>query len=267
MSADNELIATLQEQNRELKEALQNMRLLSIDWDFFLPDSFPYDWGHGETNSIFYEIIWGMRANNRPIKGGPRAMDAYVHDQSMLKDFWGKAIIGSPAMVFASDSHLDAYRVLADMLGSRNVEVTNLDAHHDCGYQHKVKDKPDCGNWLQRLGKRVKNATQVYPAWRRESPEGEPRLKLAFPREVRYWPDMAPVKADIVFVCRSSPWTPPWSDQAWLSFLEAAKGLGGLYTGAPYIEKARPFSPIPDVAFDRVKGWQVGAVSSADFAV
>jgi hypothetical protein len=240
------------------------MRLLSVDWDTFFPDSAPYDWGHNETGMIFYEIIWGLRAGNRSMATKERALDAYVPDRTMLNGFWQKVLAGKPTLAFASDSHLDAYRV-AKEVGWRGMEVYNFDAHHDCGYPGNDGRQAHCGNWLKKLGKRVTRAVQCYPAWRKEAPEGEPK-GLQFPREVAYWPLPGPVEFDAVFVCRSSPWTPSWSDHLWLSFLDELKDVAGHVASAPYVEKARPFEPVAMPELDPVKGWQVGAARSSAFA-
>jgi hypothetical protein len=33
------------------------MKILSIDWDWFYPDSMPYDWGHNEENAMIGWMI------------------------------------------------------------------------------------------------------------------------------------------------------------------------------------------------------------------
>jgi hypothetical protein len=182
------------------------MKILSIDWDYFFTDSFPYDWGHKE-NGFFLEAIWPMRLNNHNQATGVPAFEEYK--PTIPKDFWKRVVKGS-SLMFVAESHAS---ILA--LPFRKAIITNLDAHHDCGYN----DNPEleCGNWAKDKD-RIKEYHLCYPAWRLDNGEGYTSQGRE-PDSVRFdLPALADY--DLVFVCRSGCWTPPWYDMKFRSFLK-----------------------------------------------
>ena len=194
--------------------------LLSVDWDFFFPDIAPYDWGHQESQ-LFYEAIWITRCSSINLLTRELAVDKMVPDRSLLEEFWGRMVKGKPKQLFISDSHLDLYKVL-EKIGPCLID--NYDAHHDFGYSDKFKDV-DCGNWALRAWERGLNPSYrlFYPGWRRESPEKIPEW---YPRDeegdlfpIFHGLNISPNHYDYIFICRSSAWTPTWSDPEWMKFI------------------------------------------------
>ena len=77
------------------------MKILSIDWDYFFPDSSPYDWGHNE--SMFYlEAIWPMRLASVNMWTGQEAFSEYV--PTIPRNFWKRVVKNKPEIYYA-ESH------------------------------------------------------------------------------------------------------------------------------------------------------------------
>lgn len=194
-----------------------NFKVLSVDWDFFFPDIIPYDWGHREA-PIFKEFLWSLRASNRNLFTKASALDEVRptgHDK-----FWER-VITNPSMLAITDSHASLFLILKQLaLGPYH--IVNFDQHHDLGYP--PGDHPlDCGNWahlaLKQRGRFLKTERYqlVYPQWRLQHKEKLPEVDSRV--EVFYEiPEELP-NFDLVFICRSSAWTPSWADDEWLNFI------------------------------------------------
>jgi len=226
------------------------VRMLTIDWDFFFPDTAPFDWGHDESRGFFLEQIWWMRPGQRDVLGKlGTALDVVKPDPLHEGFCLGLA---RPSYLVVAESHADAFHALQSM-GARRAEVWNLDAHHDLGYgEDEGRDDPDpgkvdCGNWAAmaiRAGM-VSSYNLVYPAWRAKSPERESPADLRGKARgarlaVRRSMDGVPARFDAIFLCRSGCWTPTWHDDAWLGLVGGARALGaGREVILPYALKAR----------------------------
>jgi len=203
------------------------MNILSVDWDFFFPPSEDYDWGHMETGFFLTELAWNIRAYNTPITSkkdkDKYAINHYVADKDRLKNFWKRVcpFYNEVGALFITDSHQDLYHVLQKYPGV----VWNFDAHHDYGYgPMAVNTKLDCGNWVYKArGKRrITDYHLVYPLWRRQRKEdrvdSNPHRYIVSTHYFDLnWKN--PMVFDIVFICRSSAWTPSWSDADWVKFI------------------------------------------------
>jgi len=219
-------------------------RVLSVDWDYFFPDVYWFDWSQKEESMVFLEYLWPLRYGNVHMKTGEEAKDIVKPDQKLLKNFWQRACPLEPSMhLCIAESHKDILMVLENFFESSvKFSIWNFDQHHDAGYD---MEKLNCDNWVRHLreNKRLFGYTVIYPPWRRESPEdGEPN----FVHQVFYEiPTMIyPRKFEIVFTCRSSGWTPSWCDDEWIKFIEYWKRYDYLWetkSSAPYALKKRPF--------------------------
>ena len=189
-------------------------RILSIDWDYFFPDSMPYDMGHSESHSpMLQEILWSIRASSHHPITGQSLFDNYV--PTIPAGFWS-IVTGFPQVVVA-DSHLKIWDVLQPLMFA---QVTSLDAHHDCAYGKQTKAVVDCGSWgyWSRKCALVGRMDLWYPEWRKDNAEGyHGRARMYKPTSVNYGLP-APASYDTVFICRSGAWTPPWFDDEFLKF-------------------------------------------------
>lgn len=204
------------------------MRLLSIDWDYFIP-TYPfdkelwmlYDWGMKDSPFHRDAAQWinrgaGFLMNNLPLP-----------DTTGLEEtFWGRFKFWPWTKFYYSDSHLYA-ALIPDPDPALDIEeVWNFDAHHDLGYtgtQKQMRDKNEvtCDNWLacyKIWGARVR---VLYPRWRPDAMKEESKPVFA---GLRKTDNEQPVSKpfDAVYVCRSSAWSPAWLDHKFVRFMEAS---------------------------------------------
>jgi len=220
------------------------MNILSIDWDYFFPDNFVFDWQFQDNNKIYCEIIWPIRWSNRNLFDHKIiAKDIYHPDLQLLNGFLDKILINSyPSMLVISDTHVDI-KTLIDAFPKSN--IYNFDQHHDIYYGNELPKKEsqlNCGNWVGCLLNQIKSYHLFYPPWRKTNPEHKGKLLYT---EVSYSIPEDPPVFDAIFICRSSPWTPPWSDHKWIEFIEYFKInyhiLWNRKLALDYVLKARPF--------------------------
>lgn len=190
------------------------MNILSVDWDYFFPNSFDYDWGHKET-PFFLDAIWPFRAGHRNMCTGELATKA-MRPRPEFREFWDRVVDGSPAHLVIVESHADMLEILRLVGPSR---VVNFDAHHDLGYGET--EELECGNWALHGVEEglIEGYELYYPEWRYDSPESvcEDGWLLHGPE---FGLPKEPEHFDLIFICRSSAWTPSWSDDDWLEFIE-----------------------------------------------
>jgi hypothetical protein len=189
------------------------MKVLSIDWDYFFPDTSFYDWGANEENPIFLEQIWGLRCEHRNMKTKKSVLTEMK--PSVPKDFWN--IVKNRPQLYVAESHVQMWKILREKCPV-GVDVVNIDAHHDCGYYEK--DQIDCGNWGfyacdDGIARQV---TVHYPSWRLGQSEGYHLVKFR-----AFYKLPAPANYCAVFICRSGCWTPPWHDH---TFRKLVKDYG-----------------------------------------
>ena len=143
------------------------MILLSIDWDYFFPDLFDFDWGHNEDNPIMFEIIWSARAGNHSITKNKRAID--LRPRPEFKTFWDAFNLDTVYSLTIVESHKDIAHALInveDFCGSSGLKfcVYNFDQHHDMYDGSEF----NCGTWaghyldkgkVQEIDRACRNAT------------------------------------------------------------------------------------------------------------
>lgn len=221
------------------------MNILSIDWDYFFPDNFVFDWQFQDNNKIYCETLWPIRWSNRNIFDHTIiAKDVYHPDLQLLNGFLDKILINSyPSVLVISDTHVDI-KILIDNFPKSN--IYNFDQHHDVYYQDhpiKIDRQLDCGNWVSCLSTQIKSYHLFYPSWRESTPEESDNNYID---SISYSIPENPPVFDAVFICRSSPWTPSWSDHKWIEFIEYFKTnhpiLWNRKLALDYVLKPRPFN-------------------------
>jgi len=227
------------------------VRVLSIDWDYFVEENPLLDWGHREEH-LFLEMMWQVRST-RLILDAENEPAVIPVDLAEVVPFRGSEsmimrlpCIAGDYQIAVAESHLAILQLLK---GQSNIHIVNIDAHHDLGYgiydpYYFAMREPCCGSWGHFLltEDRVKSWTQIYPAWRRKYPEQtkkkgtfpewtKKKLGAAFkvstqePLEVVSWRSV-----DYVFLCRSGCWVPPNYDQRFNQF---CRMLGSSSSGLP----------------------------------
>lgn len=198
-------------------------KILSVDWDFFFPDVNKYDWQMDENRLLFYEWIWTIRWSNTALFDPKiRAKEDMWPRSSFLK-LWDQVCPSFNKRLVICDSHLDILRVIDAFTSSdEEIAIINFDQHHDWGYGNP-DGKESCGNWARQLEDRLIDFWQIYPDWRRDEPERNIPDHVVFSYEEEIY-NQIPKDFDLIFICRSSPWTPAWADRLWLRFIEYWKG-------------------------------------------
>jgi hypothetical protein len=201
------------------------MRILSIDWDYFIESNPSLDYC-GAENEFNLNGIWNIRRVHFNFK----TRLAEVIDLEKLMPFQGcPAGLVCLAMSFGNyDLHVaESHLGILETIGAAdNLEIINVDAHHDIHYGTVPKLKQDitCGNWGSYLlqNGRVKSWTQYYPKWRKKFPEETTphkyakercNFRISFEKPTTRWR-----KIDVVFVCRSGTFSPPEYDERFTQF-------------------------------------------------
>jgi len=199
--------------------------ILSIDWDYFFPDVAPYDWGHTENRSPMpQQLLWTIRAGNGDMYGKNRPAIDYIKPSGAEKNFWNYIKFKEHSLLAICESHSDLHAIVDKVLVAKKIGVWNFDAHHDLYH----KDELDCANWPHHLITdgyiKLKDYHLIMPAWAKEA---NVMCNSAYRRDrvdVRYdMPEDLP-EFDMIFICRSGAWTPPWCDADWIKFIEHWKG-------------------------------------------
>lgn len=203
-------------------------RVLSIDFDFFVEGCDIQAMDSVTSKSVDWEVREetykksGLSIERMFPFSGP-SFDELLSHFNLLNtpflDIW--------------DSHMD---ILAYLRDKKDLEIVNIDSHHDISYKEKLCDIKlvDCGNWGGYLISRykVKSWTQIYPAWRKKSPEktfaSHVRNAWAWETSIkqRSLSDIKGFKPDILFICRSSAWVPPVYDSRFVEFCKLVAERG-----------------------------------------
>lgn len=207
------------------------MRLLSVDWDYFVPSidqefiraesgrRVPYAIGGGEYFSdAQLDGLWDSRAATLLACGIslPRTSGAE-------RTFWSRFRIDQGATLFYADSHAQAaHSAVRDGID----DVWNFDAHHDCGYEGGLEDINmygwvACANWMCYYLLRGAELRVRYPAWRQDALQREILPLCPVDRAIDNG-HAVNESFQVVFVARSGALTPPWLDGALDAFLRTA---------------------------------------------
>lgn len=190
-------------------------RVLSIDFDYFVnatsrqrtlfPDGgFEYS---QEVNRIVWVMTyagpvnrWAGKLSSVSVFEEPLGIVQDILLHHLTKDF------------MIADSHVHAYQFIKDHLApGETAEVYNVDFHHDTYPGTELH----CGNWLRLLIEegtvRQKDAYWVNQG---EDSDAEYNMAQIIPLE------KLPAEGyDLIFICRSSWWTPPHLDEYFIRFL------------------------------------------------
>ena len=191
--------------------------MLSVDWDYFIPESNIQDWSHRES-LLYLTTIWPTRCDwiDKTTTTGEHL--TFWHDVRKRFPEMAQRITRT---VEVSDSHAWIWPTLSSVQPDAIVLV---DAHHDCWCpKEDRREQVGCDTWgwqYLNLYPRVK----IY--WMRAkwshfpAPDevSEDRVCIIesldeLPNDMEIWD---------VHACRSGCWTPPWHDAEFLEFVRAS---------------------------------------------
>jgi hypothetical protein len=210
--------------------------LLTVDWDFFVPEDVNWDLGHNET-LLHILGLWQLRGHLLDV----------IKTSGREKDFWkwvrGWARFESKnPMVYVSESHAEAFPAAAFHRVDR---VINFDAHHDC-WTSTGPGLIQCHNWLSTwlLQDKSRRATWVYPPENHKLCRGTPASARRVKGQV--FDPRVPLPETVVsaiLICRSGAWTPPWLDRDFIRFVERFAPLYRVLTCQLGVETINPMEP------------------------
>lgn len=118
-------------------------------------------------------------------------------------------------------SHKSIYPIVDRISKTKNIEIVNIDFHHDY-YHHYIKgEEYNCGNWL-RVIKDERPNTKIK--WVRREDSQTVSLDGEFPYS--HTTDIESVlkdSYDIIFLCFSPEWTPPHLEKEYRELIECLK--------------------------------------------
>lgn len=176
-------------------------RILSIDFDYFIDTTIEvrdncFPDGHDNFSPAMTKFIWDRRYEFHDIKDIGVIPD-YTKICEFLRNLKG-------GRVLIADSHREIAQLFDKIRPEEDLELIHVDFHHDMYITGG--DGLDCGNWLRFLTT-LRPDTDV--TWVRREDSETDSLSGEFP--YNHTTDINAVQGefDLIFICFSSPWTPP----------------------------------------------------------
>ena len=239
--------------------------IVDVDFDFFVREPQAMLWDHSESHGrVIQDVIWHSRCMSAVQQGVDLSEITRPPDGPTPETFWQELVKRGwsfdDVKLLYSDSHaVVGMEIPAQLSWGEEYEIVHFDAHHDLGYNdsslidHVDGAYADAGSWLFVVGmlmRQVKKITIVYPEWRRQPCPLAKKFDLAEERlggdrltkrrealatagtelEVLYWDDMTAREGvvDLVSVCQSSAWVPPWMDSQFQVLLDGCPNVSEL---------------------------------------
>lgn len=224
------------------------MRVLSVDWDYFINATleqrlvmFP-DGGNEKLPDSISDTIWAARyAEHKELSKIGLDKSGYNKLKKIIKRY-----CNHDTKVFIADSHSRAYDFIKKHDTGKEIDIVNIDFHHDyydCQSEvnNATEEDVNCGNWVRLL---IDNDDRISYTWVcREDSDLSERLEFS-PNFCGYkiiedlLEESEPY--DLLFICRSSVWSPPHLDHYFFQFIDkyvTAIGTEGIEYG--YLTKDR----------------------------
>lgn len=204
------------------------MRVLSVDWDYFINATleqrlmmFP-DGGNEKLPDSISDTIWAARyAEHKELSKIGLDKSGYNKLKKIIKRY-----CNSDTKVFIADSHSRAYDFIRKYDTGGEIDIVNIDFHHDyydCQSEvnNTTEEDVNCGNWVRLL---IDNDDRISYTWVcREDSDLSERLEFS-PNFCGYkmiedlLEESEPY--DLLFICRSSVWSPPHLDYYFFQLID-----------------------------------------------
>jgi hypothetical protein len=242
---------------------------LTVDWDFFCPE--PADkWAHAETQT-YYGTVWEVRLALAKAQGYD--LEAATQLGEPHPDVFWETLrrlgyrFDNLKTVVVGDSHQFGYDVFSRAKSEgpslSDTRLINFDAHHDMTYsmtqfeRDALKGHVTCENWLlmTHMAQIQLQSLIVFPPWkgladwdRSFGGDRFPELQSALRRYTSpcVWPDPQVAQSagnvELVYICRSSAWSPPWHDAAFSKFVHKLSAIAKAPVETPFKETLDPLA-------------------------
>lgn len=181
-------------------------KVLSIDFDYFVNVS------SNVRNKMFPALV---EARNKDIidkewkekyKVYPMLKDiGLINEVEVLREYLFK---NSKYAIFTmSENHKDIYPLLEKIPKNINIEIVNVDFHHDYYHYYIRGEKYNSGNWL-RVIKENRPNTKIVWVRREDSQMESLGGKFPYSHTTRLM-SVLNTKYDMIFICFSPECTPP----------------------------------------------------------
>ncbi len=184
--------------------------LLTIDWDFFVPEA--PNWGlHNFEEDFFIYDVWDIRAVYKD-------MHNKMKTSGLERVFWeevkNKLDLHKVNYVDVSDSHKLAYDIAVE---NGVTKIISLDAHCD---MREEKNCINCANWLMALLNKGMEATLILSEYTNERIDSIDcnGHKVDILDLKKFINSSGIIDVDYIHICRSGAWTPPWTDGVFNEF-------------------------------------------------
>jgi hypothetical protein len=191
------------------------VNILSIDWDWFVDtdvvtrvNEFPDCPSENYPEEIM-NIIWSGYYNKM---GWEEKVGIKRKELEFVK-----SIVDSCKLVEIQESHVHILEFIARNF-SNGVNVWNVDFHHDA--YGTENDTYDCSSWAT-FGKRNGIINKLVWVGDRNGSELLPNPKVRMSKTINVGV-LSGVKFDGIYICKSSPWSPPHLDR-WYDELTGKK--------------------------------------------
>jgi len=211
-----------------MESSKKKIRILSIDWDYFINatmdekvDMFP-DAGTERFSIDLSNFIWASRYSNailhkkRDSKNKLLTDFSVISDYQKLRKFLRNLSFKNPyTPIIIAESHYVMYPLVHENFEENDVEIVNVDFHHDL---YKSTTEVNCGNWLSTL-KEEGIVTKITWIKREDSDindeyDNKTDVFISDSFDSILYEDY-----DIIFICRSNAWSPPHIDKKFISLI------------------------------------------------
>ena len=205
--------------------------LISVDWDFFIPEKQNWDLGHRES-LLYLKILWMHRLylkNEMKVNG-------------LLRGFWNQMEFEEHPYVFVSDSHAFVMRAINAIQTNHKIDrVVLFDAHHDCWKKEK-EGEIYCHDWGTHFRETGGELVWVYPDDEQHADMSGWSVPPSLER-VPFGSQIELGKIIGIHICRSGCWTPPWLDKRFISFVKRAREKAGV---KPIVMQTGEWNPLKE---------------------
>jgi hypothetical protein len=199
------------------------LNVLSIDWDYFINadmcermELFP-DGGNENLSLFLGNTCWSGHYYDGKLEQIKTDAQAIKKVKECLK----KHNIDSIMSYMIADSHKHAYEFVheyCDAEGYDSLNLVNIDYHHDV---YSNGDGVDCGNWLAKLIKDFDGSDSQFTWVARHDSDMNLGVSLdGCENKLLCVEDLDIIDEyqwDIVYICRSSMWSPPHLDRKFIN--------------------------------------------------